>query len=111
MPANTLVYRSRPEGYWCQHQWQVTNGVPALTVAQLGQHLSGPRYQVRPGERGTITNLFAMTRVWSRRVGEVAEEWLVIRQEGPKRTYAWSQGADGCPSRTAGVAQRRALRD
>jgi len=98
IPANTLVYRTRPEGCWCKHKWQITNGVPALTVAQLGQHLSGPRYQVRPGERGTITNLFAMTRVWSLRDGQEASEWLVIRQEGPKRTYAWSQCASGHPS-------------
>ena len=84
--------------------------MPALTVAQLGQQLCWQRYQVRPGERGTITNLFAMTRVWSLRDGEVAEEWLVIRQEGPKRTYALEFCADGCPSRTAGVAQMRALR-
>jgi hypothetical protein len=29
IPANTLVYRTRPEGHWCQHQWQVTNEIPA----------------------------------------------------------------------------------
>ena len=38
-----------------------------------------------------------MTRVWSRRVGEVAEEWLVIRQEGPKRTYSLSNAPTDAP--------------
>ena len=83
---------------------------PHSTRAQLGQQLPWQRYQVRPGERGTITNLFAMTRVWSRRYGEVAEEWLVIRQEGPKRTYGLELSVGGYPSRTVGVAQMRSLR-
>ena len=85
-------------------------GSPHSTRAQLGQNLDWRRYQVRPGERGTITNLFAMTRVWSLRDGKVAEEWLVIRQEGPKRTYALPQCSDGHAPRAARVAQMWALR-
>jgi hypothetical protein len=38
-----------------------------------------------------------MTRVWSLRDGEVAEEWLVIRQEGPKRTYSLSNASADTP--------------
>lgn len=45
---------------------------------------------MRATERGEVDDAFAMTRVWSLRDGQVAEEWVVIRQEGAKRTYALS---------------------
>ena len=105
IPANTLVYLTRPEGQWIKGTFQLSNEAQALTVTQVGQQVPWTRFQVRATERGVVDDACAMTRVWSLRDGQVAEEWVVIRKVGSKRTYALSNAAPRDTSRTAGLAQ------
>ena len=57
------------------------------------------RIQVRSTERGDLQDPFAMRRVWTLRNGELAEEWLVIRQEDDQRySYALSNAAPDTPA-------------
>ena len=52
------------------------------------------RIQVRSTERGDLQDPFAVRRVWTLRNGQLAEEWLVIRQEADQRySYALSNAA------------------
>lgn len=52
------------------------------------------RIQVRRTERGDLCDPFALRRVWTLRHGQLAEEWLVIRQENDQRySYALSNAA------------------
>jgi len=61
------------------------------------------RIQVRSTERGDLADPFAMRRVRTRRNGQLAQEWLVIRQEGDQQySYALSNAAVDTP------AERRA---
>lgn len=56
------------------------------------------RIHVRHTERGALDDPFAMRRVWTVRQGKLAEEWLVIRQEGPsRRSYALSNAPADTP--------------
>ena len=77
---------TRPEGRWIKGTFQLSNEAQALTVTQVGQQVSWTRFQVRAIERGELDDACAMTRVCSRRDGQEASEWVVIRQEGAKRT-------------------------
>lgn len=97
IPANTLVYLTRPEGQCVKGKFQLSNEAQALTVTQVGQQVPWVRFQVRATERGELDDAFAMSRVWSLRDGQVAEEWVVIRQEGAKRTYALSNAPAATP--------------
>ncbi len=57
------------------------------------------RIQVRSTERGDLQDPFAMRRVWTLRNGQLAEEWLVIRQEADQRySYALSNAAPDTPA-------------
>jgi SRSO17 transposase len=57
------------------------------------------RIPVRSTERGDLQDPFAMRRVWTLRNGELAEEWLVIRQEDDQRySYALSNATPDTPA-------------
>lgn len=94
VPENTQVYLSEPKV-----------GVPATKPGHRGKPFTrervlseeeslaveavarreDTRYQrvrVRATERGELADEFAARRVWTMREGEVAQEWLVVRQEG-----------------------------
>jgi SRSO17 transposase len=56
------------------------------------------RIHVRHTERGELDDPFAMRQVWTVCQGKLAEEWLVIRQEGKKRrSYALSNASADAP--------------
>jgi SRSO17 transposase len=103
VPENTQVYLSKPE-----------YGVPSACPDRPGRQATRPkvlsadkpvevrqvvnladtlfqRVRVRSTERGELDDPFAMRRVWTIREGELAEEWLVIRDEdGQRYSYALS---------------------
>ena len=51
------------------------------------------RIPVRATERGELADPCALCRVWTVREGQLAEEWLVIRQEETRRSYALSNAS------------------
>jgi len=103
VPASTQVYLTKPEF-----------GVPPTQPGRPGRQATRPkvlsadkpvevrqvmqradtlfqRVSVRNTERGKLDDPFAMRRVWTIRDGELAEEWLVIRDEdGLRYSYALS---------------------
>ncbi|MBM4463733.1 MAG: IS701 family transposase [Chloroflexi bacterium] len=73
----------------------VLNDVKPLQAHQVARHADThwQRVRVRAIERGELNDPFAARRVWTLREGkpEPVQEWLVMRQEGKKRTtYALS---------------------
>ena len=114
VPADTQVYLTRPEvgippappgRGRPPTRPRVLNAVPPVEVRQVARrpdtHFS--RFRIRNTERGELERPFAMRRVWTVRDGEVAAEWLVIRQEGPNRyDYSLSNApGDTDPARLA----------
>jgi len=74
---------------------RVLNGVKPLQAHQVARRADThwQRVRVRAIERGELNDPFAARRVWTLREGEAepVQEWLVMRQEGKKRTtYALS---------------------
>lgn len=103
VPANTQVYLQRPDfgvppaaaGTRGRKRTrrQVLDATQPVEVRQVAQRPDSEfqRYLVRQAERGALVDPFAIRRVWTIRDGELAEEWLVIRQEGKnRRSYALS---------------------
>ena len=114
VPADTQVYLTRPEVGLPPAPLgrgrpptrpRVLNAIPPVKVQQVARrpdtHFS--RIRIRSTERGELERPFAMRRVWTVRDGEVAAEWLVIRQEGPNRyDYSLSNApGDTDPARLA----------
>lgn len=86
----------RPVGKPTRHQ--VKASASPVTVTQVAQSLPFTRYRVRPVERGVLEDPFALCRVWTLRDGQVTEEWLVVRQEQTKRTYALCNAPPDMPA-------------
>jgi SRSO17 transposase len=117
IPANTKVYLSQPE-----------NGIPtnkrgrkatkprvlsprAYRVDQLRQHpfLLWQSVTLRPSERGMLTADFARLRVWTVQDDmTVTAEWLLIRRNGKKHTYSFSNAPTDIALAT--MAQRKSQR-
>jgi SRSO17 transposase len=110
VPENTQVYLTKPDvgvppptpgqvGRFPTRS-KVLKGEPPVEVRQL---ITSPqshfqRYPVRHTERGLLNDRFTMRRIWTIREGELAEEWLVIRQEEDQRdTYALSNAPADTP--------------
>jgi SRSO17 transposase len=113
VPANTQVYLRQPE----LHPRPPVMGddsapvrllrpqdVKAPAAVAVRELLTAPetrfrRIQVRSSERGDLADPFALRRVWTLRNGQLAEEWLVIRQEGDQQySYALSNAAADTPA-------------
>ncbi len=103
VPASTQVYLQRPEfgvpppapgpRRRKRTRRQVLDATQPVEVRQVAQRPATEfkRCLVRQAERGALADPFAICRVWTIREGELAEEWLVIRQEGKnRRSYALS---------------------
>jgi len=110
VPADPPVYLAKP-----------TVGVPAAPRGRRGRPPSRQRVltavlpgevrhiaqqaetrfqpvRVRDTERGTLSDPFAVRRVWTVRDGVVAEEWLIIRHEEQGRySYALSNAPPATP--------------
>ncbi len=73
---------------------RVLNGVKPLQAHQVARRADTPwqRVRVRAIERGELNDPFAARRVWTLREGEAepVQEWLVMRREGKRTTYALS---------------------
>jgi SRSO17 transposase len=64
---------------------------------------------LRPSERGYLKADFARRRVWTVRDDHtIIEEWLLIRRDGKKHTYTFSNAPVGTPLLT--MAQRKSQR-
>jgi SRSO17 transposase len=104
VPANTQVYLTKPRfgvpapkpgrrGGRKPTRPRVLSRAKPVEVRQVAERSDThfERVLVRHTERGELDDPFAMRRVWTIREGELAEEWLVIRQEGKnRRSYALS---------------------
>jgi SRSO17 transposase len=103
VPASTQVYLQRPDfgvppakpgtPGRKRTRRKVLDATQPIEVRQVAQRPATEfkRYQVRQAERGALEDPFALCRVWTIRDGELAEEWLVIRQENKnRRSYALS---------------------
>lgn len=103
IPQDTQVYLSKPQLGVPSSQprkvgrrptrKQVLNEIKPVEVRQVARFPDTifERFLVRSTERGQLKEPFAMRRVWTIRYGLLAEEWLVIRQEGKNRyNYALS---------------------
>lgn len=122
VPENTQVYLRQPELRPLPPpegdppverllRPQDVTAPPAIAVRQLltAAETCFRRIQVRRTERGDLQDPFAMRRVWTLRNGELAEEWLVIRQEDDQRySYALSNAAPDTP--TARLAWLKCVR-
>jgi len=112
VPENTHVYLRQPELRPCpppvgdppperRLRPQDVTAPAASEVRQLrtAAEMHFCRIQVRSTERGDLQDPFAMRRVWTLRNGQLAEEWLVIRQEADQRySYALSNAAADTPA-------------
>jgi len=112
VPANTQVYLRQPElrsfpppvGDPPPERLLRPQDVTAPAAIEVRQLLTAAetrfrRIQVRSTERGDLQDPFAMRRVWTLRNGQLAEEWLVIRQEDDQRySYALSNAAPDTPA-------------
>jgi SRSO17 transposase len=112
VPENTQVYLRQPE----LHPLPPVVGDPPPARVLRPQDVKAPaaievrqlltaaetrfrRIQVRSTERGDLWDPFAMRRVWTLRNGQLAEEWLVIRQEDDQKySYALSNAAPDTPA-------------
>jgi SRSO17 transposase len=108
VPANTQVYLAPPAcplsagDAWSTDSPHdpVLQGFCPVEVRAVAQRPDTIFQQVfvRHTERGALQDPFAMRRVWTLREGHVAEEWLVVRQEGAQRySYALSNASADTP--------------
>jgi SRSO17 transposase len=109
VPADTQVYLRQPvmgvpvargrQGR-APTQQRVLNGVTPVAVAQVVGRADTRfrRFQVRDTERGVLEDSFAVRQVWTLHAGAVVSEWLVIRAEGGKPTYALSNAPATTPA-------------
>jgi SRSO17 transposase len=117
VPAQTTVYLSQPVIGWPQnkrgrkakHQ-RVLSPRPYRVdaVARLAD-TSWQTIILRPDERGMLTADFAARRVWTVRADlTIVQEWLLIRRDGTKHSYTFSNA----PPETSGLtmAQRKSQR-
>jgi len=112
VPANTQVYLRQPElqplppsvGDPPAARRLRPQDIKAPAAIEVRQLLTAPetrfrRIRVRSTERGDLQDPFAMRRVWTLRNGQLAEEWLVIRQEDDQKySYALSNAAPDTPA-------------
>ena len=111
IPANTQVYLTKPKfgvpapksgrrGGRKPTRPRVLSKDKPVEVRQVAERPDTrfERIHVRYTERSELDDPFAMRRVWTVREGELAEEWLVIRQEGEnRRSYALSNAPANTP--------------
>ena len=107
VPRTTLVYLEKPVLGIPERQpgqrgpdptrLQVLNGVQAFKAHQVAQYADTHWQQVpvRTIERGILNDPFAARLVWTLREDDPVpvQEWLVMRREGKRVTYALSNAA------------------
>ena len=108
VPANTFVYldqpkvvhpltkrgkRSKRARVIAQQRYEVRALLdhPALERATI---------TLRPNERGMLRARFARCRVWTVHKTQCRQEWLLIRQDGPRVTYVLSNADLDTPLKT-----------
>jgi SRSO17 transposase len=117
VPAQTTVYLSQPVIGWPQnkrgrkakHQ-RVLSPRPyrVEAVARLAD-TAWQTLTLRPDERGMLTADFAARRVWTVRADlTLVQEWLLIRREGTKHSYTFSNAPQETSALT--LAQRKSQR-
>ena len=117
VPAQTTVYLSQPVIGWPQnkrgrkakHQ-RVLSPRPYRVdaVARLAD-TSWQTITLRPDERGLLTADFAARRVWTVRADlTIVQEWLLIRRDGTKHSYTFSNAPEQTSWLT--MAQRKSQR-
>ena len=108
VPANTFVYLDQPKIVYpltkrgkrskrarvsAQQRYEVRTLLdhPALEWATI---------TLRPNERGMLRARFARCRVWTVHKTQCRQEWLLIRQDGPRVTYVLSNADLDTPLKT-----------
>jgi SRSO17 transposase len=116
-PANTIVYLEAPvigipqNKYGPKAKAQQVLSPQAVRVDQLRHEPDTLWHTItlRPNERGYLKADFARRRVWTvRDDGTVVAEWLLIRRDGRKHTYTFSNASLDTPLLT--MAQRKSQR-
>ncbi len=110
VPADTAVYLTRPQlgrpivsgRRRRRPPLEVVNGVLPVPARHLVQQAetSWRDARVRETERGTLEETFAARRIWTLREGQIAEEWLVIRQHGREASRRYSYALSNAPADT-----------
>lgn len=117
VPAQTTVYLSQPVIGWPDNKrgrkakrQRVLSPRPSRVdaVARLPQ-THWQTLTLRPDERGVLTADFSAQRVWTVRADlTVVEEWLLIRRDGVKHSYTFSNAPAETPLLT--MASRKSQR-
>ncbi len=105
VPENTFVYLREPKVEWPRTKRGKRAKKPRIQsrryqVKDLHDHPETVWYELtlRPNERGFLTAAFARRRVWTvREGGSIRQEWLLIRQDKQRVTYALSNAPADCP--------------
>ena len=116
VPDNTQVYLKRPKVHWPLTKKGEPVKKPrivgrAYTVRSLKAHpkTRWQRITLRPNERGMLKANFARRYIWTvRDAGTVHQEWLLIRKDTTRTTYALSNAAKNITLTT--MAHRKSQR-
>jgi len=93
IPCNTTLYLEKPQVIKEQKRkhCQITIIGDSITAEGLLHKLPFTEITIRPNERGYLTAQFARQVVWTvRQDGRCCQEWLLIRKDKNKITYALS---------------------
>lgn len=105
IPINTVVYLDKPKIVYPMtkrgkrsKRYQIV-AKQRYEVRQLLHHpqMEWATITVRPNERGVLQARFGRCRVWTTIGAECRQEWLLIRQDDKRVTYALSNAAEATP--------------
>jgi SRSO17 transposase len=117
VPADTKVYRQPPvigipqnkHGKKAQKQRVLSPRAVRVDSLRHDPDMIWQTITLRPSERGMLRADFARCRVWTVRDDfRVVEEWLLIRRDGQRHTYTFSNAPLDTPLVT--MAQRKSAR-
>lgn len=107
VPANTHVYLAQPQVTYPKTKRGKQSKQAKIVgqryeVRSLRHHpdLERATIRLRPNERGLLVAQFARCRVWTLCGTEVRQEWLLIRKDDQRITYALSNAAPDTPLET-----------
>jgi SRSO17 transposase len=117
VPANTLVYLQPPvigipnnkRGPKAQKRRVLSPRAVRVDSLRHDPPLLWQTITLRPSERGFLRADFARRRVWTVRDDwTIVEEWLLIRRDGKRHTYTFSNAPSDTPLLT--MAERKSAR-
>jgi len=104
VPVNTWVYLDQPQVVYPLTKRGKRAKKPQIVAKQRVEvhdaRLERAVITLRPSERGMLRAEFARRRVWMVYQGQPRQEWLLIRQDEQRVTYALSNAAPDTPLET-----------